>query len=123
MHQEPADRMLLMAAFLQLAPGRHLREPDLLRCRALEGEFCGILQDQDGTVGCPDAQGGGGEMAFKDLVFADVSVGKEAVGGLGVRPVLECRWQRFSWTLPESLEHRLKAPVQPSISQIASGCF
>lgn len=68
MHQEPADRMLLVAAFLQLAPGRHLGEPDLFRRGAFEVEFCGVLQDQHGTIGRPDAQSRGGEVACEDLI-------------------------------------------------------
>src|SRR5690606_27822115 len=43
-HQEPADCVLLVAAFLELASGRHLREPDLLRRGALEGKFRGVLR-------------------------------------------------------------------------------
>ena len=34
-------------------------------------------------------------MAFQYLVFADIPVRKEAVGGLGIRPVLESSGQRF----------------------------
>jgi hypothetical protein len=62
-------------------------------------------------------------MALEDLVLADIPVGKEAVGGLGVRPVLKCCGQRFPRTLSESLEHCLKPPVQPGITQVASGSF
>jgi len=123
MHQEPADRMLLEPTFLQLASGRYLREPHLLWSRPLEGEFRGVLQDQNGAIGCFDAQGRGGEMALKDLVFADIPIGKKAVGGLGVRPVLKCCRQRFPRPFPECLEHCIEPPVQPHISQIASGSF
>ena len=98
MHQEPADRMLPVATFLQLAPGRHIGKPDLVLSRAFEGELSGVMQDQDGTAGCPDTQGRGGEMTLQDLVLADIPVGKEAVGGLGVRPVLERRRRGFPRT-------------------------
>lgn len=122
-HQEPADRVLLVAAFLQLASGRHLGEPDLFRRGAFEVEFRSVLQDQHGTIGGPDAQGGGGEMPLEDFVFADTSVGEEPVSRLGVRPVLERRGQRFPWPLPESFEHCPKPPVQPDVPQIATGGF
>ena len=123
MHQEPADRMFLVATFLQLASGGYLREPHLVRSRALEGEFRGVLKDQDGSVRGSDAQGRGGEMALEDLVFADIPVGKETVGGLGVRPVLKGRRQRLSGPLAESLEHRPEAPVQPVVPHVTLGGF
>ena len=59
-------------------------------------------------------------MALKNLVFTDISVGEEAVGGLSVRPVLKRRGQRFARAVPESLKHCSQAPVQPGIAQIAS---
>lgn len=80
----------------------YLGEPDLLWRGALEGELRSVLQDQDGTVGCLDAQGGGGEMALEDLVLADIPVGKETVGGLGVRPVLEGRYAQKLVTLDQA---------------------
>jgi hypothetical protein len=94
-----------------------------LRGRALEVEFRGVLQDQHGTTCCPDAQGGGREMPLEDLVFADIPIGKEPVGRLGVRPVLERRWQRFTRPLTERLKHSTEPTVQPLIPQIASGDF
>ena len=71
----------------------------------------------------PDAQGRGGEMALRDLVFADIPAGKEAVGGLGVRPVLKRRGQRFPRPFPKGLEHRPEAPVQPVIPRITARGF
>lgn len=62
-------------------------------------------------------------MALEDLVFTDIPVGKEAVGSLGVRPVLERRGQRFPWPLPKSLKHCSEAPVQPDVAQITPGGF
>ncbi|SNT76885.1 hypothetical protein SAMN05444959_1353 [Paracoccus seriniphilus] len=56
---------------------RYLRESNLFRSGTIQGEFRGVPQDQDGTVSCPDTQAGGNEMALKDLVFADVPVGKK----------------------------------------------
>lgn len=56
-------------------------------------------------------------MALKDLVFADIPVGKETVCGPGVHPVLERRGQRFPRSLAESLE----PPVQSGVTQITPG--
>ena len=74
MHQEPRDRIFLIAPVLYLAPGRHVREPHLLRIRTLEREFRRVLKDQNGTVSCADAQGRGSKMARQDLIFTDISV-------------------------------------------------
>ena len=62
-------------------------------------------------------------MAVENFVLADIPVGKETVGGLGVRAVLERGRQRFSRPFPERAEHCLKPPVQSGITQIASGSF
>jgi len=84
MHQKPADRELLEPTILQLATSRTLRKSDLIRIRALEIEFGGILQDENGTFGCLDAQGGCCEMPLQDFVLAHVLVREEAVGRLSI---------------------------------------
>src|SRR5690554_5426144 len=104
MHQQATDCMLLVTAFLQLAADRYLREADLLRRRALEGEFSGVLQDKDRAIGGLDTQRGGHEMALHDLVFTDIAISEEAVGRLGVRPILKGRGQRLARPFPERLK-------------------
>lgn len=44
-------------------------------------------------------------MALEGLAFADIAVGKEAVGDLGVLSILKRRGQRPPRPLPESFEH------------------
>ena len=102
MHQQPADHMLLMAPVLQLMPGRDLGEADLLRMRAFERELGRVLQDQDGTIRGLDALRRSRKVTFQDLVFADAPVREKAVSRLGVRPILERRWQRFARSLANS---------------------
>ena len=60
-------------------------EPGL---RALVGQFRRVLNDQDGSVDCGKAGAGGLEMALKDRAFVNFGIRQEAVGGLGVGPVL-----------------------------------
>ena len=119
MHQQAADRMLLMAALLQLSSGRNVCESDLLRCGALEGELCRVLQDQDRAISGPDPQASGRKMALEDLVLTDILVGEEPIGGLRVGPVLKRRGQRRPRSFTYRLQNRPEPAVQPCITQIA----
>ena len=123
MHQKAADRELLEPAILQLATSRAFRKSDLIRIRALEIEFGGVLQDEDRTFGCLNAQGGCCKMPFQDLVFAHVLVREEPVGGLSIRPVLKSRRQRLPRALFKCFKHRSKSSVQPRVTQIGLGRF
>ena len=118
--QQAAQRVLAEAAVLLLAPGGGLGEADLLGRRAGEGEFRRVLEHQDRPVGGLHAQGGSLEVAGQYPVLAHLLVREEAIGGLGVRPVLKRRRQRLARSLSHCCQHRAQPPVQPGVAQATS---
>src|SRR5690606_2496839 len=88
MHQEPAHRAHRATAVLILATVERMHDADLLGPLSLIGELGRVLQNQDGTLCCCEAAARRQEVTGKDLLLADALIGKEAIGCLGISPVL-----------------------------------
>src|SRR4051795_1523498 len=87
-HQQGADGVHLEPS-VGAPPARGRRDrADPLGSRTPVGELGRVLQDQDRPVGGRDAAAGRAEMAGEDLGLADRLVREEAVGGLGIGPIL-----------------------------------
>jgi len=112
-----------MAPVLAFASSRYLGEADFFRCRALEREFRGILQDQDGAIRGLDPLRRRRKVTFQDFVFADAFIGKKPIRRLGIRPVLECGGQRFARPFADGRQDRPKSTVQTRIAQLTFRSF
>ena len=88
MHEKAADRVHPEAASFILTAVHAAGDADRLGALALEGEFGGVLDHQNGAVRCGEAVTCGLEMAGEDLRLADPIIGEEAVSRLRVRPIL-----------------------------------
>ncbi len=90
-HQQAADGVHPELA-IGFPPARGCRErADPPGSRTLVGELGRVLQHQDRPGGGRDAAARRAEMAGEDPGLADRLVREEAVGGLGVGPVLACQ--------------------------------
>ena len=87
-HQQTADGVHPEPA-IGFPSARGCRDrADPLRSRTLIGELGRVLQHQDQPVGGRNAAARRVEMAGEDLGLADRLVREEAIGGLGVGPIL-----------------------------------
>ena len=121
MHQKSADSVHPETAILAPAAVDAIGEPDPLRPLPLVGKLGGVLEHQDRPLRRRKTLARRVEMAGQDLRFADPLIGKEAVGGLGVRPVLAGQRNARPDGVAHTLEQAPQALGQTPIRQAAAG--
>ena len=78
-----------------------LKENSVVSCRIRIGPSVTLIRRAEAE-----------EVTPTGFVFAHCRVGEETVSRFGVRPVLECRRQRFARSFSENLKHCPKPPIQ-----------
>jgi hypothetical protein len=123
MHEQAAHRVQAVATGFVLAAVDAVGDPDRLGTLTLEGELGGVLEDQDRALrrGKPLARRL--EVAGQDLGLADALVGEEAVGGLGVGPVLAREGQAAADGAVHTLDQPGQALPQARVGEGAAGEF
>ena len=104
------------------ARGRRDRT-DPLGSRTLVGELGRVLQHQDQPVGGRDAAARRVEMAGEDLGLADRLVREEAIGSLGVGPVLACQRDGRTDRVRQLHEELAQPPAQTFVLERRAGEF
>ena len=119
--KKPADRVHPEPAGFVLAAVHPAGEADRVRALALVGELCRVVQNQDDAVARGTAAVRRLEMASEDLRFADPVIGEEAVGRLGVGPVLARQRKALLHRALHPFKQLAEALPQALVRKVASG--
>ncbi len=119
-HQQPADRVHAVATGLVLAAAHLCGEAHRFRTLALPGKLRRVMKNEDRTGAGSKPAPRCVEMAPKNIFFAHPVVGEEAVGCLGVGPVLAGQRNRLSEPGFHTLHQLAKAVVQPAVAKSAT---
>src|SRR3954453_8176547 len=120
-HQEPADRVLAIPALLVLAAVDPAGLADPLGPPPPVGELGGVVEHHERAADAGGPVSRRAEVAGEDLAFADPVIGEEAVGRLGVGPVLAGEGDAPAHRAPHPDEQRTQPSAQPLVGEPASG--
>ncbi|MET4391787.1 hypothetical protein ABIB73_007579 [Bradyrhizobium sp. F1.4.3] len=96
MHQDPAKRVMAVAAFLVLAAVDVLRDFDKFGASTLIGKLRRVLQQQYRATGRFKACTRRVEVPAQNIAFVHPFIGKEPIGRFGVGPILARERNAFS---------------------------
>src|SRR4029453_7227379 len=88
MHQYPADGVMAKAPALVLAAVDAFCHAYQMRCDALVGELCRVLDKKDSTSTRIIPRTWRGKMAAKDLVFLNAIIREKSISSFRVCPIL-----------------------------------
>jgi hypothetical protein len=120
MQQDAADGVSANATSLIASAIDVVSDADAIRAFSLKREFRRVVEDQYSAVACCEAITRGLKMTRKDVSFIDTLVGEEAIGCLGIRPVLASHGYAFAYCVADLLEQSAKSPAQPNVRKLAS---
>ena len=120
MHLQAANHGVLRTTVAILPGEGSVRDPNCRDIGAVVGECSRVVQDQQGRIVAKRRTASGFIVTGEDRVLGDPIAGKQAVSGLGVRPVLTCKRNAAADASGELLQHAARTPAVPRVLKPAS---